>query len=62
MSSEGKPPWLNYTDTKLVHVQLTGFFLFIFFLICEFRYHSRVLYIDIDIHHGDGVQVTKSIV
>ena len=21
------------------------------------RYHSRVLYIDIDIHHGDGVQV-----
>lgn len=22
----------------------------------EFRYHPRVLYIDIDIHHGDGVQ------
>ena len=21
------------------------------------KYHSRVLYIDIDIHHGDGVQV-----
>jgi histone deacetylase 1/2 len=21
-----------------------------------FRYHPRVLYIDIDIHHGDGVQ------
>ena len=20
------------------------------------RYHSRVLYLDIDIHHGDGVQ------
>lgn len=23
---------------------------------CLFRYHPRVLYIDIDIHHGDGVQ------
>jgi acetoin utilization deacetylase AcuC-like enzyme len=21
-----------------------------------YRYHPRVLYIDIDIHHGDGVQ------
>lgn len=21
-----------------------------------FRYHQRVLYIDIDIHHGDGVE------
>ena len=21
-----------------------------------FRYHQRVLYVDIDIHHGDGVQ------
>ena len=21
------------------------------------RYHPRVLYIDIDVHHGDGVQV-----
>lgn len=21
-----------------------------------FRYHSRVLYIDIDVHHGDGVE------
>ena len=21
------------------------------------KYHARVLYIDIDIHHGDGVQV-----
>lgn len=21
-----------------------------------FRYHERVLYIDIDVHHGDGVQ------
>ena len=21
------------------------------------KYHGRVLYIDIDIHHGDGVQV-----
>lgn len=20
------------------------------------RYHSRVLYIDIDVHHGDGVE------
>lgn len=25
----------------------------LFFL---FRYHQRVLYIDIDIHHGDGVE------
>ena len=22
----------------------------------SFRYHQRVLYIDIDIHHGDGVE------
>jgi len=22
----------------------------------ETRYHSRVLYIDIDVHHGDGVE------
>jgi histone deacetylase 1/2 len=21
-----------------------------------FRYHARVLYIDIDVHHGDGVE------
>ena len=21
-----------------------------------FRYHTRVLYIDIDVHHGDGVE------
>jgi len=21
-----------------------------------FRYHNRVLYIDIDVHHGDGVE------
>lgn len=31
-----------------------------FVLLCEcdslFRYHQRVLYIDIDIHHGDGVE------
>lgn len=25
-------------------------------LYAPFRYHPRVLYIDIDIHHGDGVQ------
>ncbi|GIX86252.1 histone deacetylase 1 [Caerostris extrusa] len=24
--------------------------------ICFYRYHQRVLYIDIDIHHGDGVE------
>ena len=24
------------------------------------RYHSRVLYVDIDIHHGDGVQVSAA--
>jgi acetoin utilization deacetylase AcuC-like enzyme len=23
------------------------------------KYHQRVLYLDIDIHHGDGVQVRK---
>lgn len=26
------------------------------FHLCMFRYHQRVLYIDIDIHHGDGVE------
>ena len=25
-------------------------------MLCTFRYHQRVLYIDIDIHHGDGVE------
>ena len=25
-------------------------------ILCFTRYHPRVLYIDIDIHHGDGVQ------
>jgi histone deacetylase 1/2 len=24
--------------------------------ISRFSYHSRVLYIDIDVHHGDGVE------
>ena len=23
---------------------------------CDIRYHQRVLYVDIDIHHGDGVE------
>jgi acetoin utilization deacetylase AcuC-like enzyme len=23
---------------------------------CTYRYHQRVLYIDIDVHHGDGVE------
>jgi len=23
---------------------------------CAVRYHQRVLYVDIDIHHGDGVE------
>ncbi len=27
----------------------------LFFSVCP-RYHPRVLYVDIDIHHGDGVQ------
>lgn len=26
------------------------------------KYHARVLYIDIDIHHGDGVEVRTVIV
>ena len=26
------------------------------FFLHVFRYHQRVLYIDIDIHHGDGVE------
>ena len=25
-------------------------------MVCFLRYHQRVLYIDIDIHHGDGVE------
>jgi len=25
-------------------------------LCCVARYHQRVLYVDIDIHHGDGVE------
>ena len=28
----------------------------LFVLLHSFRYHQRVLYIDIDIHHGDGVE------
>lgn len=33
-------------------------FLFVFYLFVRLfdRYHQRVLYIDIDIHHGDGVE------
>lgn len=27
-----------------------------FYDVYQYRYHPRVLYIDIDIHHGDGVQ------
>ncbi len=23
---------------------------------CSFSYHTRVLYIDVDVHHGDGVE------
>jgi histone deacetylase 1/2 len=30
--------------------------LFYFILLLIFRHHDRVLYIDIDIHHGDGVE------
>ena len=30
--------------------------LVLIFLPDFFRYHARVLYIDIDIHHGDGVE------
>lgn len=30
--------------------------LFTTLCVCVCRYHPRVLYIDIDIHHGDGVQ------
>lgn len=48
-----------------------GFFLLVFFVCYQYimsitdnydflyflsRYHQRVLYIDIDIHHGDGVE------
>lgn len=29
---------------------------FFFFCLDFIRYHQRVLYIDIDIHHGDGVE------
>ena len=25
-------------------------------ILLRYRYHQRVLYIDIDIHHGDGVE------
>lgn len=25
-------------------------------LVYSYRYHERVLYIDIDVHHGDGVE------
>lgn len=31
-----------------------GNVIFVFFILP--RYHQRVLYIDIDIHHGDGVE------
>ena len=31
-------------------------FPFYFSLLFHLRYHQRVLYIDIDIHHGDGVE------
>ena len=24
--------------------------------LCDYRYHNRVLYIDVDVHHGDGVE------
>jgi acetoin utilization deacetylase AcuC-like enzyme len=24
--------------------------------VCPQRYHKRVLYVDIDVHHGDGVE------
>ena len=25
-------------------------------MFCPYRHHQRVLYVDIDIHHGDGVE------
>ena len=31
-------------------------FLNYYFVIGSLRYHQRVLYIDIDVHHGDGVE------
>ena len=35
---------------------LVNFSNIVYILHMYFRYHPRVLYIDIDIHHGDGVQ------
>lgn len=31
-------------------------FFFIYKKLTPIRYHQRVLYVDIDIHHGDGVE------
>ena len=47
--------------TDFLRCQISTFSINVFFayLFFKFRYHSRVLYIDIDIHHGDGVQVTN---
>ncbi len=45
--------------TGTVHVQASGFCYVndIVLAILELlKYHARVLYVDIDIHHGDGVE------
>lgn len=43
MSSQPSLPRVKYASTKVLYL-LAG------------RCHARVLYIDIDIHHGDGVE------
>src|SRR5436853_146334 len=39
---------------------LSLFFFFIYYIVLSIlellKYHERVLYVDIDIHHGDGVE------
>lgn len=47
------------TDIKfnlLDYIHIMHVLIEVFLIYCEWRYHPRVLYIDIDIHHGDGVQ------
>ncbi len=43
-------------DIVLAILELLKYEVLILSNLKRFRYHQRVLYIDIDIHHGDGVE------
>ena len=45
-----------YFEVETIIVQISMIYIFTLAILELLKYHQRVLYIDIDIHHGDGVE------